>query len=102
MGTTRRYSFYIGSRNENRNTQNEIRMKGGQKLRNLDAKQARRKKNNQQMAEELGYKDRKSYEIKKATGTFSLSDAKKLAQFFGVSMDYLFDTKADREANGNG
>ena len=65
-------------------------------FRNLDAEQARHNKNNQQMAEELGYKDRKSYEIKKATGTFSLFDAKKLAQFFGVSMDYLFETAADR------
>ena len=65
-------------------------------FRNLDAEQARLNKNNQEMAEVLGYKDRKSYETKKATGTFSLSDAKKLAQFFGVSMDYLFETAVDR------
>ena len=65
-------------------------------FRNLDAEQARLNKNNQWMAEYLGYKDRKSYETKKATGTFSLSDAKKLAQFFGVSMDYLFETAVDR------
>lgn len=71
-------------------------------FRNLDAEQARLNKNNQQMAEYLGYKDRKSYETKKATGTFTLNDAKKLARLFGVTMDYLFETVADREANGNG
>ena len=64
-------------------------------FRNLDAEQARRNKNNQQMAEFLGYKDRKSYETKKATGTFTLTDAKKLAKYFGVSMDYLFETEAE-------
>ena len=80
MGTDGHYSFYIGSRNENRNTQNEIRMKGGQMFRNLDAEQARRNKNNQQMAEFLGYKDRKSYETKKATGTLPLTEDKKMAQ----------------------
>ena len=66
-------------------------------FRNLDAEQARLNKNNQKMAELLGYKDRKSYEIKKATGTFTLTDAKKLARYFGVSMDYLFETVADKE-----
>lgn len=71
--------------------------KGGQMFRNLDAEQARLNKNNQQMAELLGYKDRKSYETKKATGTFTLTDAKKLARYFGVSIDYLFETAADKE-----
>lgn len=66
-------------------------------FRNLDAEQARLNMNNQKMAELLGYKDRKSYEIKKATGTFTLTDAKKLARYFGVSMDYLFETVADKE-----
>ena len=61
-------------------------------FRNLDAEQARLNKNNQWMAEYLGYKD----ETKKATGTFTLTDAKKLARFFGVTMDYLFETVADR------
>ena len=67
-------------------------------FRNLDAEQARLNKNNQWMAEYLGYKDRKSYETKKATGTFMLTDAKKLARLFGVTMDYLFETAADKEA----
>jgi hypothetical protein len=53
--------------------------------------------NNQEVAEYLGYKDRKSYEVKKATGTFTLTDAKKLAKLFGVSIDYLFETAADKE-----
>ena len=64
-------------------------------FRNLDAEQARLNKNNQWMAEYLGYKDRKSYETKKATVT--LTDAKKLATLFGVSIDYLFETVADKE-----
>lgn len=68
-------------------------------FRNLNAEQKRLDMNNQQVAEYLGYKDRKSYEIKKTTGTFTLADAKKLAKLFGVSLDYLFETAADREAN---
>jgi len=68
-------------------------------FRNLNAEQKRLDMNNQKVAEYLGYKDRKSYEIKKATGTFTLVDAKKLAKLFGVSLDYLFETAADREAN---
>ena len=66
-------------------------------FRNLNAEQRRLDMNNQQGAEYLGYKDRKSYEIKKAKGTFTLEDAKKLAKLFGVSLDYLFETAADRE-----
>lgn len=66
-------------------------------FRNLNAEQSRLDMTNQQVAEFLGYKDRKSYEIKKSTGTFSLTDAKKLAKFFGVSLDYLFETAEDRE-----
>ena len=66
-------------------------------FRNLDAEQARFDLNNQEMATYLGYKDRKSYETKKANGTFSLMDCKKLAQLFGVTMDYLFETEEDRE-----
>lgn len=65
-------------------------------FRNLNAEQKRLDKNNQQMAEFLGFKDRKSYEIKKATGTFTLPEAKKLARYFSVSLDYLFETAADR------
>ena len=65
-------------------------------FRNLDAEQARLNKNNQWVAEYLGYKDRKSYETKKTTGGFTLTDAKKLAKLFGVSLDYLFETAADR------
>lgn len=68
-------------------------------FRNLNAEQKRLGMNNQQVAEYLGYKDRKSYETKKTTGTFTLADAKKLAKLFGVSLDYLFETAADREAN---
>ena len=66
-------------------------------FRNLNAEQRRLNMNNQQVAEFLGYKDRKSYEIKKSTGSFSLTDAKKLAKLFSVSLDYLFETDADRE-----
>ncbi len=66
-------------------------------FRNLNAEQRRLNMNNQQMAEYLGYKDRKSYETKKATGTFTLEDMRKLKNLFGVSMDYLFETDADRE-----
>jgi hypothetical protein len=67
-------------------------------FRNLNAEQRRLNMNNQEVAEYLGYKDRKSYEVKKATGTFTLTDAKKLAKLFGVTLDYLFETAADREA----
>lgn len=66
--------------------------------RNLTAEQARYNLTNKQMAEDvLGFKDRKSYEVKKATGTFTLAEAKKLARYFGVTMDYLFETAEDRE-----
>lgn len=67
-------------------------------FRNLNAEQRRFNLNNQQMAEFLGFKDRKSYETKKATGTFTLSEAKKLVRLFGVSFDYLFETEEEREA----
>lgn len=66
-------------------------------FRNLNAEQKRFDLNNQQMAEYLGFKDRKSYETKKATGTFTLTEAKKLVKLFGVSFDYLFETAEERE-----
>ncbi len=65
-------------------------------FRNLNAEQRRFGLNNQQMAELLKFKDRKSYEIKKATGSFTLPEAKALAKYFGVSLDYLFETADER------
>lgn len=65
-------------------------------FRNLNAEQKRFNMNNQQLAEFLGFKDRKSVEVKKATGAFTLPECKKLARHFGVTLDYLFETAEDR------
>lgn len=61
-------------------------------FRNLNAEQARFDKTNQQMADFLGV-TRKTYETKKATGTFTLSEVKKLCEYFGVTFEYLFEMK---------
>jgi hypothetical protein len=36
-----------------------------------------------------------TYSRKKKNGNFTISEAKKLTEFFGVSFEYLFKTEAD-------
>ncbi len=66
-------------------------------FKNLNAEMARHDLTTQDMAELLGYKSRKSFEVKKSAGDFTLKEAKYLARYFKVSMDYLFETSADKE-----
>lgn len=61
-------------------------------FRNLEAEQARNGLNNKEAADILGL-SRVSYEKKKKLGSFTLTEAKKLAARFGVSVDYLFETQ---------
>jgi hypothetical protein len=37
-----------------------------------------------------------TYSRKKKDGNFTITEAKKLTEFFGVSFEYLFKTDADR------
>lgn len=67
-------------------------------FKNLNAEEARRDMNNITMGKMLGI-DPVTYARKKATGTFKLSEVKKLVEFFGVSFDYLFETAEDRASN---
>ena len=59
-------------------------------FRNLEAEQARNGLNNKEAADILGL-SRVSYEKKKKLGSFTLTEAKKLAKRFGVGVDYLFE-----------
>lgn len=61
-------------------------------FRNLNAEQARFDMTNQQMADFLGL-TRRTYETKKSTGTFTLSEVKKLCEYFNVTFEYLFEIK---------
>lgn len=60
-------------------------------FRNLEAEQARANLTNEQTAKLLGI-SRKSYEIKKKTGNFKLSEIVILLDSFKVSFEYLFAT----------
>lgn len=65
-------------------------------FKNLNAEEARHDMNNITMGKMLGI-DPVTYARKKATGTFKLSEVKKLVKFFGVSFDYLFETVNEGE-----
>lgn len=66
-------------------------------FRNLEAEQARNGLNNKEAADILGL-SRVSYEKKKKLGSFTLTEAKKLAKRFGVSVDYLFEDTDHKQA----
>ncbi len=57
---------------------------------NLEAEQARKRHTNADVASILGI-SRQAYEHKKKTGTFKLSEIKKLILMYDASFEYLFD-----------
>lgn len=59
---------------------------------NLQAEQKRRNLTNQQVADKIGM-SRVTYESKKKSGRFSVSDCSKLCKLFQVSFEYLFNTE---------
>lgn len=72
--------------------------KGGQMFRNLYAEEARHNQTNITMGKMLGI-DPVTYSRKKKNGTFTVTEAKKLAEFFGVSFEYLFETEERHDQN---
>ena len=72
------------------------KQEGGQMFRNLYAEEARHNQTNITMGKMLGI-DPVTYSRKKKNGNFTISEAKKLTEFFGVSFEYLF--KVDGETN---
>lgn len=61
-------------------------------FKNLHAEQARKGMTNQQMADILGI-SRVSYESKKKSGKFIVSEIAKMCLLFGCNFDYLFATE---------
>ena len=61
-------------------------------FRNLYAEEARHNQNNITMSKMLGMNP-VTYSRKKKSGDFTVSEAKKLAEFFGVSFEYLVKTE---------
>lgn len=57
---------------------------------NLEAEQARKHMTNQQIADYLTI-SRTSYENKKKTGKFYVSEISKLCELFDVTYEYLFE-----------
>ena len=68
--------------------------KGGRMFRNLYAEEARHNQTNITMGKMLGINP-VTYSRKKKDGNFTIAEAKKLTEFFGVSFEYLFKTEAD-------
>lgn len=66
-------------------------------FKNLNAEMARHDLTTEDMAGILGYKSRKTFETKKKTGDFTLDEAKFLARYFKVTVDYLFEAVADKD-----
>lgn len=66
-------------------------------FKNLNAEMARHDLTTEDMAGILGYKTRKTFENKRSAGDFTLKEAKHLARYFHVTVDYLFKTVADEE-----
>ena len=64
-------------------------------FRNLYAEEARHNQTNITMGKMLGINP-VTYSRKKKDGNFTIAEAKKLTEFFGVSFEYLFKTVADR------
>ncbi len=65
-------------------------------FKNLEAEQARHRMSNAQMAEYLGM-NRGTYESKKKTGKFQLSEIVKLLELFNSEFNYLFETELDKK-----
>ena len=63
-------------------------------FRNLYAEEARHNQTNITMGRMLKI-DPVTYSRKKKNGNFTIAEAKKLTEFFGVSFEYLFKTEAD-------
>jgi DNA-binding XRE family transcriptional regulator len=63
-------------------------------FRNLYAEEARHNQTNITMGKMLGINP-VTYSRKKKDGNFTITEAKKLTEFFGVSFEYLFKTEAD-------
>ena len=63
-------------------------------FRNLYAEEARHNQTNITMGKMLKM-DPVTYSRKKKNGSFTVTEAKKLTEFFGVSFEYLFKTEAD-------
>ena len=63
-------------------------------FRNLYAEEARHNQTNITMGKMLGI-DPVTYSRKKKNGGFTVTEAKKMTEFFGVSFEYLFKTEAD-------
>lgn len=66
-------------------------------FKNLNAEMARHDLTTENMASILGYKTRKTFETKRAAGDFTLKEAKLLAHYFKVTVDYLFETSEDKK-----
>lgn len=67
-------------------------------FRNLEAEQARNGMTNQQVADVIKI-SRVSYENKKRTGKFSLSEIKLLCDYFNCTFEYLFETAENTNKN---
>ena len=70
------------------------KQEGGQMFRNLYAEEARHNQTNITMGKMLGMNP-VTYSRKKKNGDFTVSEAKKMTEFFGVSFEYLFETEAE-------
>lgn len=70
------------------------KQEGGQMFRNLYAEEARHNQTNITMGKMLEINP-VTYSRKKKDGSFTVAEAKKLIEFFGVSFEYLFKTEAD-------
>ena len=68
--------------------------KGGRMFRNLYAEEARHNQTNITMGKMLKI-DPVTYSRKKKNGNFTIAEAKKLTEFFGVSFEYLFKTDGE-------
>lgn len=70
------------------------KQEGGQMFRNLYAEEARHNQTNITMGKMLGI-DPVTYSRKKKNGGFTVAEAKRLTEFFGVSFEYLFKTEGE-------
>ena len=70
------------------------KQEGGQMFRNLYAEEARHNQTNITMGKMLGI-DPVTYSRKKKSGSFTVTEAKKMTEFFGVSFEYLFEVEGE-------
>lgn len=63
-------------------------------FRNLYAEEARHNQTNITMGKMLGI-DPVTYSRKKKNGGFTVTEAKKMTEFFGVSFEYLFEVEKE-------